>query len=147
MSKRIYRSRVDSKIAGVCGGIAEYFNIDPVIPRIIAVVLALTKGVGIVAYLIAWIVIPRVPLGREEEAAGVESSEPGRSGFWQSIWPGVILVAVGGIFLLHNAFWWFDFDDYFWPVILIAVGAFLVYNSTRKKENDDEVVVDAEEVK
>ena len=60
-SKRLYRSRTDKKIAGVCGGLAHYFGIDPVIPRIIWVVLIFGAGVGLLAYLICWIVIPMEP--------------------------------------------------------------------------------------
>ena len=59
MTKRLYRSTTDRKIAGVCGGLAEYFNIDPVIIRIIAVVLLLPGGLpGVVPYLILWIIVP-----------------------------------------------------------------------------------------
>jgi len=60
-AKRLYRSRSDKKIAGVCGGIAQYMGIDPVIPRVIWVVLALAVGTGVLAYLIAWLVIPMEP--------------------------------------------------------------------------------------
>jgi phage shock protein PspC (stress-responsive transcriptional regulator) len=60
-SKRLYRSRTDRKIAGVCGGLADYFEIDPVIPRLIWVILLLGAGIGLLAYLICWIVIPRQP--------------------------------------------------------------------------------------
>jgi len=59
--KRLYRSKKDKIIGGVCGGIAEYFNIDPVIVRVIAVVLAFMGGSGILAYIIAWIIIPQNP--------------------------------------------------------------------------------------
>lgn len=60
--KRFYRSRKDKKIAGVCGGLAQYFGIDPVIPRIILLVLLLGAGVGLLAYIICWIVIPLEPV-------------------------------------------------------------------------------------
>jgi phage shock protein PspC (stress-responsive transcriptional regulator) len=59
--KRLTRSRRDRKIAGICGGLAEYFGIDPVIPRLIWVILALGAGIGVFAYLICWIVIPKEP--------------------------------------------------------------------------------------
>lgn len=59
--KRLYRSRTDRKIAGVCGGLGAYFGIDPVILRILWVALALGAGVGIVAYVIFWIVVPQEP--------------------------------------------------------------------------------------
>jgi phage shock protein C len=59
--RRLYRSRKDRKIAGICGGLGAYFNVDPVIFRIIWVILALGMGAGIVAYLICWLVIPDEP--------------------------------------------------------------------------------------
>ena len=60
-AKRLTRSRTDRKIAGVCGGIANYFGIDPIIPRLALVFLVLGAGVGLLAYLICWIVIPQDP--------------------------------------------------------------------------------------
>jgi len=60
--KRLYRSRKDRMIAGVCGGLAEYFNIDPVIVRVIAVLLLLPGGLpGFVPYIILWILVPENP--------------------------------------------------------------------------------------
>lgn len=56
--KKLYRSRKDTKIAGVCGGIAEYFNVDSNIIRLLAVLTIFFGGGGIIAYIIAWIIIP-----------------------------------------------------------------------------------------
>lgn len=56
--KKLYRSKKKRIIAGICGGLGEYFGIDPVIIRVIWAVLALAYGVGILAYIIAWIIIP-----------------------------------------------------------------------------------------
>ena len=56
--KRLYRSKENKVIAGVCGGIAEYFKIDPVIVRLIWVLLVLGYGFGILAYLVAWLIVP-----------------------------------------------------------------------------------------
>ncbi len=58
MKKRLYRSRSDRMIWGVCGGLAEYFNIDPTVVRIIAVLLIFANGLGILAYLLMAIVVP-----------------------------------------------------------------------------------------
>ena len=58
MVKRLYRSKKNKVIAGVCGGIAEYLEVDPVIIRLIWVVASLAWGAGILAYLIAWLIIP-----------------------------------------------------------------------------------------
>ena len=60
-NKRLYRSRRDVMICGVCGGIAEYFDIDPTIVRLIAVVLIFGWGSGLLAYLVGAIIIPKNP--------------------------------------------------------------------------------------
>ena len=63
--KKLYRSSKDRLFGGVCGGIGEYFNIDPTIIRLIFVLFVLISfGVALLAYLIAWIVIPRNPRHR-----------------------------------------------------------------------------------
>lgn len=59
--KKLYRSRNDKYIAGVCGGLAKYFNVDPVVVRIIAVLSVFLHGIGLIAYIIAWIVVPLEP--------------------------------------------------------------------------------------
>ncbi len=60
--KRLYRSRKDKVLGGVCGGIAEYLDVDPVVVRLVwAIVSLISMGMGILAYLIAWIIIPEEP--------------------------------------------------------------------------------------
>lgn len=61
MAKRIYRSTKNRMLGGVCGGIGEYFDLDPTIVRLLAVVFAFT-GAGVLAYIIAWIIIPDQPV-------------------------------------------------------------------------------------
>ena len=61
MSKKLYRSRKDRKISGVCAGIAEYFDIDPTIVRLGWIMAVFCLGGGIVAYIIAALVIPDEP--------------------------------------------------------------------------------------
>ena len=56
--KRLYRSKKNRIIAGVCGGLGEYFNIDSTIIRLLWIILTLMGGAGILAYIIAWIIIP-----------------------------------------------------------------------------------------
>ena len=58
MKKQLMRSGRDKKIAGVCAGVAHYFDIDPTIVRVIWGVLACGYGAGIVAYIILWIIAP-----------------------------------------------------------------------------------------
>ena len=60
--KRLYRSGKDKVLGGVCGGIAEYLEVDPVVIRLLWVVFTLVSmGAGILIYLIAWIIVPRNP--------------------------------------------------------------------------------------
>lgn len=61
MAKRIYRSRNEKVIAGVCGGLGEYLGVDPVLIRIAWVVMVICAGTGILAYILAWIFIPKEP--------------------------------------------------------------------------------------
>ena len=61
--ERLYRSRTDRIIAGVCGGIGIYYKTDPNLVRILWVVLTLLSiGIGIIAYIVAWILIPEEPV-------------------------------------------------------------------------------------
>src|SRR5215510_13579834 len=61
---RLVRSRTDRRIAGVCGGLAEYFDVDPTMVRVTWVILSIIAGAvvfGVVAYLVAWLIIPSAP--------------------------------------------------------------------------------------
>ncbi len=61
MEKKLFRSKSNKKICGVCGGLAEYFNMDATIVRLVAVVLTLAGGCGVLAYIIAAFIIPENP--------------------------------------------------------------------------------------
>jgi|YNPMSStandDraft_2_1061718.scaffolds.fasta_scaffold00124_20 phage shock protein C len=111
MSKRLYRSRKERILGGVCGGIAEYLDTDPTIVRLVAVLLILLAGSAIVAYLIAWILIPERPgeetvnLPQEEEGKGGEEKRRN-----QQILAWILLV-VGVLWLAQN------FSHYFFRFI------------------------------
>lgn len=125
MEKKIYRSRTNSMIAGVCGGLGEYLNVDPTILRVVAVLLIFADGIGLLAYLIGWVVIPRRP-EMEAEVVTSERSELGR------LLPGLALILIGLIFLLNNLIPWFDFS-YLWPVILIVLGVALLLKAQKRE--------------
>jgi phage shock protein PspC (stress-responsive transcriptional regulator) len=132
---------VNSKIAGVCGGLGEYFGIDPTFVRIIAVLLIFADGVGVLAYIIAWIIMTKRPLSMEEEAPPVTRSS------WNSLLPGLILVTIGAVLLLKNFFWWFHFGDFFWPLLLVAIGLLLIFGTGGRKEVSGNPVQNMEEAK
>lgn len=73
MAKKLYRSIDDKKIAGVCGGLGEYFDIDPTIIRLALVALVLAGGSGVLAYILAWIIVPEQPQVQVAEEGQVES--------------------------------------------------------------------------
>ena len=60
-SKKLYRSQKEKMVAGVCGGLGEYLDLDPTLIRIIWVVITLMGGAGLLAYLVMWIVVPLEP--------------------------------------------------------------------------------------
>ena len=66
--KRLYRSRKDAWMGGVCGGIAEYFGIDSTLVRLGAVALSFTAGLNFIIYIIAWCVIPEAPKKKNKSA-------------------------------------------------------------------------------
>jgi len=139
--KKIYRSRKQRVIAGVCGGVAEYFNIDPVWVRIVWVLSILFKGLGIIAYALCWILIPE----REEIAGAVsdderagasaggsgsaaqaaEPVEPASEGSNPRFVMGVVLIVLGCIFGVM-AFIPFLNDRAFWALALIVLGVVLI---------------------
>lgn len=125
MEKKLYRSRANSMIAGICGGLGEYLNVDPTIIRVVAVLLIFAKGIGILAYLVGWIIIPR---RSEMEAEAVTSQEPEYSRFL----PGLALIVIGLVFLLNNLVPWFGFG-YLWPLVLIVLGVALLLKSQKRE--------------
>lgn len=130
---RLYRSRTNRVIGGVAGGIGEYLGIDPIIIRIIWVILALFAGVGVVAYILAWIIIPERLAGEEApQAPEGFSSEAG-------LIVGLILVGLGAWFLLSNLnlippplFAALRIIRLaLWPITLILVGIIIIIVASR----------------
>lgn len=135
MPEKIYRSDTDRIIAGVCGGIAEYFRIDSTIVRLIAVVLAFTQ-IGILAYIIAIFIIPKrnekyestveVKDGEAQTGENPAGEIPRnivneRTRTDRRIWLGVGIILIGVILLLKEVFFWIDMK-YVWPALLILLG-------------------------
>ncbi len=130
--RRLCRSKDDKIISGVFGGLADYLNIDPVVLRIIGVVLFLAKpGEFIIFYIVASIIIPEseaMSADLREKKRDVEkmaSLREKRSDIDGSFLFGVALVLLGVVFILQKLFSWFTFD-YVWPFALIGVGAYII---------------------
>lgn len=127
MPGKLYRSRKNSMIAGVCGGLGEYLNVDANILRVVAVLLIFAKGIGFLAYLIAWMILPRRPV-EEAEAVAPTKSETSR------LLPGLLLIVVGLIFLVNNLVPWFGFA-YLWPAALIVLGVALLLKAVKTESS------------
>lgn len=134
MTRKIYRSRKDYMIAGVCGGIAEYFDIDSTLVRLLAILIVFLGGAGIVAYIIAWIIIPFNPEQVEDRTIEQENSETvtqqrrGIDNKQGHIWGGLILIFLGSYFLLRSFFPRLILVR-FWPIVLVVAGLVFIIKS------------------
>ena len=132
--RRLYKSRRDRMIDGVCGGIAEYFEVDPTIVRILWVLLTLLGGSGFILYIVAMIIMPVNPehIGAAS-TAGPAASRTDRRRFW-----GLLLILVGALILFANfglfaAFhWWHLSWDVIFPIVLVLLGFWLIYVHTNR---------------
>jgi phage shock protein PspC (stress-responsive transcriptional regulator) len=137
--KRLYRSKEHRIIGGVSGGLGEYLDIDPVLIRIGFVVTVFAGGAGILAYIIAWIIIPEQPRDtpmttstetQQPNTPPPPPEPPKREEKRGSIVGGMVLLVLGLLFLANNFLPDFHFEDW-WPLILVAIGAGLLYKAVR----------------
>lgn len=159
MSKKLHRSRNDRMIAGVCGGLADYFDVDSSLIRLAVLFIFLFQGVGLIAYIIAWLVMSEEPVkneykmpddyyienNREEKQEDFTSTSEKESEeeYYQKYQKNdksdsnrrklfaFIMIIVGSIFLIDI---WIPelYWEKYWPLILIAAGLLLL-----KGDNDD----------
>jgi phage shock protein C len=144
--KRLYKSRKNRVIDGVCGGVGEYLDVDPVLVRIVAVFFLFVGGSALIAYIVGMIIIPKAPIeaGETEEnpGQGVSPVSERSEGFGKAggLILGIILIAFGFHFLLRNIpffnqFYWrfWDFGwNFFWPSVLILIGLLVIIKGSRK---------------
>ncbi len=146
MNRRLFRSRTDTILGGVAGGVAEYLDMDPSLVRIVWAILGIiTGGIFVVLYAVMWIVVPEgdAPAGMgvaadgdlPGAASGGGPSAPmvrhhrGGSGNGTLIF-GLILIGVGAWFLVRQ---YLDINvDRLWPVGLILLGVLLLLVSLRR---------------
>jgi phage shock protein C len=132
MDRHLYKSQTNKVIAGVCGGIAEYFDVDPIIVRVIFVLLFFA-GPGFWIYLILWIIVPRKPealsdivkedLGKPKMATKVEEKiNQNRRNFG-----GGVLVLIGFLLLIDNIAPKV-FSGSVLAILLIGAGLVILYN-------------------
>ncbi|HEY6959493.1 MAG TPA: PspC domain-containing protein [Candidatus Limnocylindria bacterium] len=123
---RLYRSTTDKVIGGVCGGLAAYFRIDPVIVRLAFVVFTLAGGASFLLYIVLWIAVPvgdTVPMAETTTFFGMRGSET----------TALVLIAIGALWLLANI-GVFRFINWsvVWPLVLVAFGAAMLLRGARR---------------
>lgn len=137
MAKRLYRSRKDKVFAGVAGGLGEYFEIDPVLVRIVFVVATVAGGFGLLVYILCWIIIPQeremFPMNSTQEQPSQSQPvqpepEVARRKQGGSVMGGVILIVLGLLILANNFLPYFRFED-IWPLLLVAMGAVMLWRA------------------
>lgn len=145
MAKKLYRSREDRVIGGVCGGLADFFDIDSTWIRLGFILIVLAGGAGILAYIIAWIVIPEEPVrskrkaeegeviveGEIEEEYADNPTDDKNYDQRQKIL-GFILVILGVFFLIDRWLPFFRWER-FWPLLIVVLGLSLLIKGVRKR--------------
>lgn len=158
MNRRLVRSRTDRVIGGVAAGLADYMNADTALVRIAwALLIPLTGGAALLAYIVAWIVVPEatdapyaaVAPGTELDTSAVDPDAPASSGVDAPVYTtpvatssggdnraglviGIGLVLVGLWFLLREYLPNFDWS-LVWPVVLIGVGVLILVGVSRRR--------------
>ena len=139
--KRLYRSTANHILGGVCGGLGDYFRLDPVLIRLVWLILILFGaigflfgGIGLILYIIAWVIIPL-----EEEAPAKRTPPEPRGVGKGRFWWGLVLVAMGAVL------WGSQFRFIYWsiipgvhlqsrdvvPLVLVLVGIYILYTFGR----------------
>ncbi len=157
-NKRLYRSAKSKVFGGVAGGIAEYFDIDPIIIRLLFVIIAFAGGGGAIVYLILWIALPLEPLTLNPFTMNMGSGEPfneeihedksaadpamGASNPYtvpvkaenrNGLIGGIVLITLGLIFLANRFIPNINFSD-LWPLGLVVLGGVLIATSLAERK-------------
>jgi len=165
-TNRLYRSARSRVFGGVAGGIADYFDVDPILIRMLFVIISFAGGGGVLVYIILWIAIPEKPVippvfnmgsgdpsspppppGTQETFSNAGQSfnaEPTPSYYDKKernsrggLIGGLVLITLGSIFLADRFIPRIDFGD-LWPVILVVIGAVLIItNFTDRGKNTE----------
>jgi len=143
--KRLYRSRSDNMLGGVCAGLAAYWGIDVTFIRIVWVAAVLLGGVGLFTYVLCWILIPEDPATETSVTSG--TVKPANTSL---VW-GCILVCVGLVFLTrpfgispwhaswrwHPGWAWSGGFDLLLPIAIIGIGILYLMNVSKKDKSTD----------
>lgn len=155
-NKRLYRSAKSKVFGGVAGGIAEYFDIDPIIVRLLFVIIAFAGGGGAVVYLILWVALPLEPItpftmnmgsgesaGTSAPGSAADSAQGTSAPFDipvkhennKGLIGGIVLISLGFIFLANRFIPNINFHN-LWPLVLVVIGGVLIATSFAERRNN-----------
>ncbi len=165
MKDKLYRSRIKRVLGGVAGGLSEYLNLDPILVRIILIIIALLNGLGIILYIVLWIIIPEEPFehafnmgpssepqnsdsaGSQPESSSKET-EPKKNINFEDLERKFgkpkndggrifagIILIAAGLFFLVDNIFPHLYFEDYLPVALIAIGIVLVWHSIKKNRD------------
>lgn len=151
-AKRLYRSTTDRVIGGVASGLATYFNLDPLLVRLLFIIFTIFGGGAVVIYIVLWIVTPENPLLYEKpkneptmetheqphspQKDPVKKGTPEHTKTRGNLIGGLVLITLGAIFLADQFIPRIDFGD-LWPAILIVIGIALLVNAFGKTKKNN----------
>ena len=163
MNRRLYRCRHDRRVAGVAGGLAEYFDLDPSLIRVFWVLSIFVGGVGLFAYIAMAIIVPLEPeegfmtaapgtgdVAGEPASTQATGSTVGAPTGWHSMpadhrhanrgtgrattWFGIVLILFGALALVDAVLpAWADGGRFLWPAFILGIGALLVASAMRRE--------------
>ncbi len=148
MNKKLLRTRKDNVLSGVCGGIANYFNVDVTIIRILWVISSLIGGIGLGTYILCAIIIPKEPLDERENFDRSDDDRYENDGFdfeekenyddeekdeRNKKYLGLGFIALGALLTFKVMFPNFSFK-FFWPIALVGVGLLLLNRPDKNEE-------------
>ncbi len=164
--KKLKRSATNKIFGGVCGGLGQYFEIDPVIFRIIFLVLLFLAGGGFLLYVLLWILVPLENVTNTNKAYSTPPPRPNFSNASDDIHyeemdnynsnsnkknsedlkkkddnkpayvGALIMIIIGALLLFNNLIGWFNMREW-WPILLIAFGIFLLITTVNKGDDND----------
>lgn len=143
--KKLYRNKKNSMLGGVASGLADYFDIDVSLVRIIFIAATILGGGGVIAYLLCWFIVPEkfnenetifVEEVKAEEPFDVKENIKKEKSKQTNLILGILLICFGMFFILERMISKITFHK-FWPVILILAGAIVIIISLTKSKNDE----------
>jgi phage shock protein PspC (stress-responsive transcriptional regulator) len=162
VNRRLYRCQHDRILAGVASGVAERFDLDPTLVRVLWLLSVFFGGFGLVAYIVMAIIVPLEPAGRPVvDMTATDPSAEGQSGAatgpatagWHAtpvehrhvprdtgrlgMWAGIVLILFGALALVDTLLpGWADHGRFLWPAFILGIGVLLLASAVRRESTE-----------